>query len=85
MVELIYMSPGEQMPEVADDEPWLTVEASDDGRFFGSGYGRNPSGKGVFYVSLSGDDVSLEAAIAAATKWADERGVSRIWVQTTPA
>jgi len=85
MVELIYLSPGEQMPEVADDEPWLTVEASDDGRFFGSGWGRKPSGESVFYVSLSEDDVSLDAAITAATKWAAERGVARIWVQTTPA
>jgi hypothetical protein len=85
MVELIYLSPGEQMPEVGDDQPWLTVEASDDGRFFGTGWGRKPSGEGVFYASLAENDASLEAAIAAATEWAVERGVSRIWVQTTPA
>jgi hypothetical protein len=85
MVDVVYLSPGEQMPEAADDEPWLTVEASDDGRFFGSGWGRKPSGEGVFYVSLAENDGSLEAALAAATEWANERGVARIWVQRTPS
>ena len=85
MVELVYLPPGEEMPEVADDEPWLIVEASDDGRFFGSGWGRKPSGEGVFYASSSEDDISLEAALSAAIKWAGERGVTCIWVQTTPA
>lgn len=72
------------MPELPEDEPWLVLEASDDGRFFGTGHGRNPSGAGEFYVSLAESDISLEAAIAAATDWASERGVRRIWVQTTP-
>ena len=85
MVELVYLSPGEQMPEAPDGEPWLTVEASDDGRFFGSGWGRKSSGESVFYVSLAENDASLESAIAAATEWAVERGVSRIWVQAAPA
>lgn len=84
MVDVVYLPPGEQMPEAPDDEPWLTVEASDDGRFFGSGWGRKSSGESVFYVSLAESDVSLEAALAAATEWAARRGVSRIWVQTTP-
>jgi hypothetical protein len=57
----------------------------DDGRFFGTGWGRKPSGEGVFYASLAENDASLETAIAAATEWAVERGVSRIWVQTSPA
>ena len=84
MVELIYLPPGERMPELPDEELWLSVEASEDGRFFGSGYGRKPSGEGVFYVSLPESDTSLEAAIAAATDWAGERGVLRIWVQSKP-
>ena len=84
MVELIYLRPGEQMPDLADDEPWLAVDSSDDGRFFGTGYGFKPSGEGVFYVSLAESDVSLETAIAAATQWAGEKGVRRIWVQKTP-
>jgi hypothetical protein len=85
MVDVVHLSPGEEMPEAGGDEPWLIVEASDDGRFFGTGWGRKPSGQGVFYASLPEDDVSLEAALAAATKWASERGVDRIWVQSAPA
>ncbi len=82
MVEVIYLRPGDQIPDLPEDEPWLTVEASDDGRFFGTGYGFKPSGEGVFYASLPESDVTLEAALAAATAWAAERGVPRIWVQT---
>jgi hypothetical protein len=84
MVELVYLSPGEQMPEAAGDEPWLLVEASGDGRFFGSGYGFNASGEGVFYGSLAENDVSLDAALGAASEWAADQGVPCIWVQTTP-
>jgi hypothetical protein len=84
MVELIYLPPGERMPALPDDEPWLTVEASDDGRFFGTGYGFKLSGECVFYASLAESDVNLEAALAAAKEWAGERSVSRIWVQTNP-
>ena len=29
MVEVIYLQPGQQMPDLPEDEPWLTVEASD--------------------------------------------------------
>ena len=78
------MAPGEQMPTLPEEEPWLTVEASDDGRFFGTGYGRKPSGEDVFYVSSVENDGSLEAAIAAAVAWAEKRAVLRVWVQTTP-
>ncbi|WP_300538034.1 hypothetical protein [Sphingosinicella sp.] len=39
MVELRYLSVGKKMPEMAGDEPWLIIEASFDGRFFGSGWG----------------------------------------------
>jgi hypothetical protein len=85
MVELRYLSVGKKMPETAGDEPWLIIEASFDGRFFGSGWGRKLSGENVFYFSRSEDDVSLETAISAATKWAGEHSVTCIWVQTTPA
>ena len=84
MIDVIYLRPGEQMPDVPENEPWLTVERSDDGRFFGTGYGIKPSGEGVFYASLPESDVTLEAALAAATEWAASRGVPRIWVQTGP-
>ncbi|QIK77990.1 hypothetical protein G7077_02755 [Sphingomonas piscis] len=84
MIQLIYLQPGERMPHLSDDEPWLTVEASADGRFLGSGYGFKPSGEGVLYVSLPESDVSIEAALAAATEWAGEQGVPHIWVRTSP-
>jgi hypothetical protein len=51
MVEYIYLQPDEQMPEMADEDAWLPIEASDNGRFFGSGYGLKASGEGVFYAS----------------------------------
>ena len=38
----------------------------------------------MFYRSLSEDDVSLEAAIAAAIKWAEKYDVPKIWVQREP-
>lgn len=85
MVEIVHLAPPERMPAVADDEPWLIIEASNDGRFFGTGEGGTPSGVAKFYASLSEHDVSLETALDAACKWAVERGVMRIWGQTTRA
>lgn len=84
MVEVIYLRRGEEMPDLPENEPWLIVWASDDGRFFGSGYGLYPSGAGVFYVSLPEDDLALDTAIAAAVSWAEQRDVVRVWVQPTP-
>lgn len=84
MVKLIHLAAGERMPTLSDEETWIVVEASHDGQFFGTGYGLKPGGEGVFYVSSAESDGSLEVAIAAATMWAEQRGVSRIWVQTTP-
>lgn len=84
MTAIIYLSPGEQIPERGENEPWLTVEASDDGRFFGTGSGWKPSGEWVGYGSLAENDISLAAALAAAEQWAAKHGVHTIWVQTTP-
>jgi len=84
MVELVHLAPGEQMPHIPDEEAWVTVEASDDGRFFGTGSAYKPTGEAVFYASVAADDDRLEAALAAATDWAAEHGVRRIWVQATP-
>lgn len=84
MVELIHLAHGEQMPILPDGETWIVVEGSDDGQFFGTGYGKKAGGEDVFYISLAENDGSLEVAIAAATMWAEQRGVSRIWVQTMP-
>ena len=85
MVDLRYLSVGEVTPEAAHDVPWMIVEASQDGRYFGTGYGVGPSGKDVFYISLPENDVSLDAALGAAKKWAAEHGVACIWVQISPS
>ena len=84
MAEIIYLQPGQQMPDLSDDEHWLIVEASDDDRFFGSGFARKHRGEGVFYASLLESDVSLELALEAAEEWAAKYQVPRIWVQTKP-
>lgn len=84
MSEIIYLSPDEQMPDVGDDQPWLIVEASSDGQFFGSGGSWKANGEWVGYGSLVEDDVSLEKALAAAQQWATKYGVPTIWVQVTP-
>jgi hypothetical protein len=84
MAAIIYLSPGEQMPDCGDDKPWLTVEVSDDGRFFGTGAAWKPSGEWVGYRSLPEDDGALADALAAAERWAAKYGVPTIWVQTTP-
>jgi len=72
------------MPDASGDEPWLIVEANDDGGFYGSGFSLKPSGENVYYRSLCEDDLSLESAIAAATKWAEKYNVPKIWVQRGP-
>jgi len=84
MAEVIYLTPHEQMPDLGDDHRWLIVEASDDGRFFGSGASWKASGEWVGYGSLVEDDVSLEKALAAAQCWAEKYEVPTIWVQLTP-
>ncbi|GGB29451.1 hypothetical protein GCM10011380_18710 [Sphingomonas metalli] len=84
MAAIIYLSPGEQMQDCEYDEPWLLVEASDDGRFFGTGSAWKPNGEWVGYGSLPESDYSLTEALAAAQLWADRYSVPTIWVQLTP-
>ncbi len=84
MVAIIYLLPGEQMPNHRGGEPWLIVEASDDGRFFGTGAAWKPGGEWVGYSSLPENDFALADALAAAERWAAEYGVPTIWVQTNP-
>lgn len=84
MIEIVYLAPDEQLPQFNDDEPWLFIEASDDGRFFGTGEGRNVAGENVVYASSPANDGSIDRAINAAKRWAAHRGVKRIWIQTTP-
>ncbi len=84
MVDIVYLQPDENMPDVGDNGRWLTVEASDDGRFFGSGGSWKSSGEWVGYLSLAEDDFSLEVALAAAKEWAEKYEVPIIWVQQKP-
>lgn len=84
MAEVIYLPLNEQIPDLEDLERWLTVEASDDGRFFGTGSSWKASGDWVGYMSLAEDDVSLEKALAAAQAWAEKYQVPTIWVQLAP-
>jgi hypothetical protein len=84
MVEVVYLTPGEQMPNIGDDQPWLFVEANPTGLFYGSGGALNPMGEWVGYGSLAQDDVSLENALTASLAWAEKYGVPTIWVQSEP-
>ncbi len=84
MAEVVYLSPNDQMPDLGDNQRWLTIEASRDGQFFGTGASWKASGEWVGYGSLVEDDVSLEAAMAAALVWAAKYDVPTIWVQLDP-
>ena len=84
MSQIIHLPPGEQMPELPEDEPWVIVEAGDDARFFGTGAAFKPSGESVFYASLAESDGSLESAIETARNWAAKYNVPRVWVQAHP-
>lgn len=84
VTSIIYLSPGEEMPDFPEDVPWVTVEASHDGRFFGTGAAWRPNGKEVFYISLVENDLALADAVAAAERWAVRWNVSTVWVQAAP-
>lgn len=84
MADVIYLSPDENMPGQGDDQRWLIIEASDDGRFFGTGGSFKTSGEWVGYGSLPKDDVSLETALVAAQQWAEKYDVPIIWIQQRP-
>lgn len=84
MVEVVSLAPGEDMPDVGDDKPWLIISVTPDGLFFGSGASWKPSGEWVGYRSLAEDDVSLEAALKAAHEWGEKYGVPTMWVHLTP-
>lgn len=84
MVEVFYLAPGLRLEDLGGDEPWVAVEACNDGRFFGTGCARKSSGEAVFYASLPESDVSLVRALDAAKAWAAKYGVARIIVQAEP-
>lgn len=75
MTAIVYLAPGETMPDSGDGQPWLTIDAVEDGLFFGSGASWKASGEWVGYRSLAEDDVSLEMALAAAKEWAAKYAV----------
>jgi len=81
MAIVVHLSPGEEMPDVGDDSPWLLIHHSGDGRFFGSGASWKSTGEWVGYRSLPEDDASLEAAIRAAQAWAAKYSVPTIWIE----
>ena len=81
MAEVVYLADGEKMPDEGDEMRWIRIEHSGDGRFFGSGGSWKDSGEWVGYGSLCENDVSLEAALAAAHVWAAKYKVPRIWVE----
>jgi hypothetical protein len=84
VTDVVYLEPHEKMPDYGDDMRWLNIFASDDDRFFGSGGSYKANGASVIYCSLSEDDVSFEAALAAAQRWAVKYDVHTICVQLDP-
>lgn len=84
MADVIYLSCDEDMPDHGADQRWLIIEASDDGRFFGTGGSFKADDKWVGYGSLAESDLSLESALAAAQQWAEKYDVPAIWVQLKP-
>lgn len=83
MADIVYLARGGGMPNVDNGDRWLIIEA-DDGEFYGTGGSWKPTGEWVGYGSLAEDDVSLEAALAAAKKWAAKYDVPTVWVQLSP-
>jgi hypothetical protein len=84
VAQIVYLGAGECRPDVGDDAPWLVIEASEDGLFFGTGASWKPSGEWVGYLSLVEDDKDIESALEAAEEWAAKYDVPTIWVQLTP-
>lgn len=84
MADVIYLSPDEDIPDYGDEMRWLRIEASDDGRFFGSGSSFKANGDWVGYGSLADDETCLEVALAAAQRWAGKYDVPTIWIQLAP-
>jgi hypothetical protein len=82
VVKIVQLAPGLEPP--TDGDCWICVEADSNGSFYGTGCGRGDDGQTVFYVSLPENDVSLEAAVAAAAEWAERRGVEVVHVQPVP-
>ena len=83
VAHVVYLAPKEAMPDVGNEGRWLIVEALDN-KFYGTGGSWKATGEWVGYGSLAEDDISLEAALAAAEEWAINYDVPIIWVQLSP-
>ena len=83
MARIVHLAPGERRPDEGGEKPWLLIEPSGDGRFFGSGGSWKESGEWVGYGSLPEHDISLETAIEAAQQWAAKYIVPTIWVEAS--
>ena len=85
MVAIKFLKPDEPMPDDGEDATWLLIEPFDnDGKYYGTGAARTPTGGWVGYASLAENDVSLERALEAARAWAKKYDVSVICVRTEP-
>ena len=51
MVEVVNLAPGEDMPDVGDDKPWLIVEATSEGLFTEAALRGSPTVVGRLPVS----------------------------------
>jgi len=80
MVEIVRLEVDAERPSLAEDQPWLYIDQSDERLFYGTGGSRKASGEWVGYGSLSEDDIDLDRAIKAACEWADRYNVPTIWV-----
>jgi len=83
MASVVYLEVGNELPDFGDDQPWITIHPSGDGRFFGTGSSWKPTGEWVGYISLAEDDVALEKALEAAQQWATKYHVPTIWVEAS--
>lgn len=84
MAEIVYLRPDQTMPDLGDDQRWITIEATRDGLFYGTGGSFKMTGEWVGYCSLPEDDVSIELALEAAIVWAQKYAVPTIWIQLDP-
>ena len=83
VASVVYLGPEEKMPDPGDEGRWVIIEGYDE-KFYGTGGSWKRSGEWVGYGSLSENDVSLDAALAAAHRWAAKYDVPTIWVQLAP-
>lgn len=60
---------------------WILIEEDSSGNWYGTGFSTNADGAEVIYISDSAADVSYNRSVAAALQWAEQHGVSVIYVR----